>query len=257
MFRKIFWLLITIIFVANICDAQNHNLYDSVVKKDKIVVGTSFDSRPFSYLDKDGQVKGLEVDFAKEIAQRLLGDGSKVEFKDVKPQDRIAAVASGAVDMVISTMTITFNRRWQVDFSVPYFVAGQAICVRRDSKIDSIYDLINKKVIVIIGTTGERDIKRFAPNVFILSYNDNSDAMNAFRNGVADAITTDDALLQGLVMEDNKYKLLPMRLTREPYGIAFKKSRQTKTMRDKVNKIIKEMKSDGTLQTIRDKWIKD
>lgn len=257
MFKKIFLLLIIFIFVANISDAKNRNLYNSVVKKGKIVVGISFDSKPFSYLDKDGQLRGLEVDFAKEIAERLLGDSSMVEFKDVKPQDRIGAVDSGAVDMVISTMTITFNRRRQVDFSVPYFVAGQAICVRRDSKIDSIYDLINKKVIVIIGTTGERDIKRFAPNVFILSYNDNSDAMNAFRNGVADAITTDDALLQGLVAEGGKYRLLPKRLTKERYGIVFKKSRHTKTMREKVNEIIKEMKSDGTLQAIKDKWITD
>lgn len=255
MFKKIFLLFIVLILVANICDAKNHNLYDSVMKKDKIVVGISFESKPFGFLDKDGQVQGFEADFAREIAERLLGDSSKVEFKDVKYQDRIAAVSSGAVDMVISTMTITWNRRWQVDFSIPYFVAGQAICVRKDSKIDSIYDLINKKVIVIIGTTGERDIKRFAPNVYILSYNDNSDAMNAFINGEADAITTDDALLQGLVAADDKYKLLPIRLTKEPYGIAFKKSRQTKTMREKVNEIINEMKSDGTLQALKDKWI--
>lgn len=255
MIKKILWLFIFLICASSVCVAKPHSLYDSVIQKGKIVVGTSFDSKPFSYLDKDGKVKGLEVDFAKEIAERLLGDSSKVEFKDVKPQDRIGAVASGAVDMVISTMTITFNRRMQVDFSIPYFVTGQAICVRRDSKIDSIYDLINKKVIVIIGTTGERDIKRFAPNVFILSYNDNSDAMNAFRNGVADAITTDDALLQGLVAEGGKYSLLPKRLTKERYGIVFKKSRYTKSLRIKVNEIIKEMKSDGTLQAIKDRWI--
>lgn len=257
MFKKIFLLLIIFIFVANICDAKNHNLYKSVVKNGKIVVGISFESKPFGYMDTDGQVKGFEADLAREIAQRLLGDSSKVEFKDVKSQDRIGAVDSGAVDMVISTMTITPSRRRQVDFSIPYFVAGQAICVKKDDKIDSIYDLINKKVIVIIGTTGEKNIKRFAPNVFIQGYNDNSEAIDAFIKGEADAITTDDALLQGLVAADGKYKLLPMRLTREPYGIAFKKSRHTKLLRQKVNEIIQDMKSDGTLQAIKDKWITD
>lgn len=257
MLRKIFWLLITLIFVSNVCHARNHNLYDSIAKKGKMVVGTSFDSKPFSYLDKDGQVKGFEADFAREIAKRLLGDDGKVEFKDVKSQDRISAVASGTVDMVISTMTITSTRKRQVDFSVPYFVAGQAIAVRGDNKIDSIYDLINKRVIVVLGTTGERNIKQFAPNVFILGYNDNSEAMDAFINGEGDAITTDDALLQGLVAQDDKYKLLPKRLTSERYGIAFKKSRHTKLLRQKVNEIIKDMKSDGTLQAIKDKWIRD
>lgn len=257
MIKKILWLFIVLIFVSNICVAKPSSLYDSVMQKGKIVVGTSFDSMPFGYLDKDGQVKGFEVDFAREIADRLLGDSSKVEFKDVKSQDRIGAAASGAVDMVISTLTITSNRKRQIDFSVPYFVAGQAICVRKDGKIDSIYDLINKKVIVVLGTTDEKNIKRFAPNVFILGYNDNSEAMDAFINGEADAITTDDALLEGLVVQDSQYKLLPKRLTKEPYGIAFKKSRYTKSLRIKVNEIIKEMKSDGTLQAIKDRWITD
>lgn len=257
MFRKMLWLFIVLIFASNVCFAKNHNLLDSVIKKNKIVVGTSFDSKPFSYMDTDGKVKGLEADLAREIAQRLLGNGGKVEFKNLESQDRIPAVTSGSVDMVISTMTITFQRKRLVDFSVPYFTAGQAICVRRDNKIDSIYDLINKKVIVVLGTTDERNIKRFAPNVFISGYYDNSEAMDAFINGEGDAITTDDALLQGLVAQSDKYKLLPKRLTREHYGIAFKKSRHTKTLRKKVNEIINDMKQDGTLRAITDKWVKD
>lgn len=257
MFRKIFWFFIIFIFVANVCFAKNHNLLDAIIKKDKIVVGTSFDTKPFSYMDTDGKVKGLEADLIREIADRLLGDDGKVEFKNVESQDRISAVSSGDVDMVISTMTITSARKRQIDFSVPYFVAGQAICVRRDNKIDSIYDLINKKVIVVLGTTAERNIKRFAPNVFILGYNDNSEAMDAFIKGEGDAITTDDALLQGLVAQDGKYKLLPKRLTKEHYGIAFKKSRHTKTLRKKVDEIINDMKKDGTLRAITDKWITD
>lgn len=257
MFRKIFWFFIIFIFVANVCFAKNHNLLDAIIKKDKIVVGTSFDTKPFSYMDTDGKVKGLEADLIREITDRLLGDDGKVEFKNVESQDRISAVSSGDVDMVISTMTITSARKRLVDFSVPYFVAGQAICVRRDNKIDSIYDLINKKVIVVLGTTAERNIKRFAPNVFILGYNDNSEAMDAFIRGEGDAITTDDALLQGLVAQDGKYKLLPKRLTKEHYGIAFKKSRHTKTLRKKVDEIINDMKKDGTLRAITDKWITD
>ena len=257
MFKKTLWLFIIFIFVANVSFAKNHNLLDAIIKKDKIVVGTSYDTKPFSYMDADGKVKGFEADFAREIADRLLGDDGKVEFRDIESQDRISAVSSGDVDMVISTMTITFQRKRIIDFSVPYFTAGQAICVRRDSKIDSIYDLINKKVIVVLGTTDERNIKRFAPNVFIEGYYDNSEAMDAFIKGEGDAITTDDALLRGLVAQGDKYKLLPKRLTKETYGIAFKKSRHTKTLRKKVDEIIKDMKQDGTLRSITDKWIKD
>lgn len=257
MLRKVFLLLILIVFVSSNCSAKSDKigLYKSVTQRDKIIVGISFDSKPFGFKDADGQIKGMEADLAREIAKRLLGSKNKVVFKNVTSQDRIKAAMSGDVDMVISTMTITPERKKLVKFSAPYFIAGQAICVKKDSKIDSIYDLMNKKVIVILGTTGEKNIKRIVPNVLIQGYVNNSDAINAFKSGSGDAITTDDALLQGLVMANTNYTILPKRLTKEPYGIAFKKSMYTNSFVHKINKIIKEMRLDGTLQAIKDKWI--
>jgi len=256
MSKKIFVLLFAIIFVVCGC-AQKSNemdLYESIIKKDKIIVGVSFDSKPFSFKDSDGKIKGIEVDLAKEIARRMLGSENKVVFKSVTPQERIKEAMLGDVDMVISTMTITPQRNKIVSFSEPYFVAGQVICVKKDSKIESVDDLINKRVIVILGTTGEENIKRFAPTALIWGFVDNSEAMNEFKRSSVDAITTDDALLQGLAMENKNYMILPERLTQEPYGIAFKKSRQTKVFEEKLNEIINNIINDGTLNMIKDKW---
>lgn len=257
MLKKILFLFILISFTFVTCAAKNktNNLYDTIVKRDKIIVGISFDSKPFGFKDSDGQIKGFEADLAREIAERLLGSPDKITFKNVSSQERIDLAKSGDVDMVISTMTITPQRKRLVDFSSPYFIAGQAICVKKDSKIDSIYDLMNKKVIVILETTGEKNIKQFLPNALIQGYISNSDAIDAFKNGDGDAITTDDTLLQGLVMDNSDYILLPKRLTKEPYGIAFNKSRRTKSLRNNINKIISEMNQDGTLETIKTKWI--
>lgn len=258
MLRKVFWLsaLILIVFVSSGFTKKNNNtnLYEYIIQKDKIIVGISFDSKPFGFKDSDGQIKGMEADLAREIANRILGSKNKVVFKNVAPQDRINAAMSGDVDMVISTMTITPQRKKHVDFSVPYFVTGQVICVRKDSKISSLDDLINKRVIVILGTTGEKNIKRFAPNALIQGYTDNTEAINAFKKGSDDAITTDDSLLEGLAMGNSNYIILPKRLTKEPYGIAFRKSRQTNSFKHNINEIIKEIKLDGTLETIKDKW---
>ena len=257
MLRKIFWLLLLIIFAQCNCFAKSNkgNLYESIIKRDKIIVGISFDSKPFGFKDSKGQIMGMEADLTREIAERLLGDKSKVVFKNVASQDRENLITSQGVDMVISTMTITSQRKRIIDFSTPYFVAGQVICVKKDGKIDSVEDLINKRVVVILGTTGEKNIKRFARNALIQGYDDNSDAIRAFKNGAGDAITTDDSLLQAFVAENQDYMHLPNRLTQEPYGIAFKKSRHTKSLRNNINKIINEMKLDGTLQNIIDKWI--
>lgn len=254
MLKKILCLSILFVFILNGCTKNKDDLYKSIIKKDNIVVGISFDSKPFGFKDKDGQIKGLEADLAREIADRLLGSKHKIVFKDITTQERINAAKSGNVDMVISTMTITPQRKKLVYFSDPYFVAGQVICVRKDSKIDSLYDLINKRVIVILGTTGEKNIKRFAPNALIQGYSSNSEAINAFKQGYGEAITTDDALLQGLVLENNDYIILPERLTKEPYGIAFRKSKQTKALKKSINNIINDMKQDGTLGNIEEKW---
>lgn len=256
MFKKLFVLLVLIVFALSGCAINNStgDLYNSIRKKGVITVGISFDSRPFGYENSKGRVEGMEADLAREIAYRILGDRNKVIFKNITSEERASAVLSGKVDMVISTMTITPQRKKFLSFSEPYFIAGQAICVKKDGKIDSHNDLLNKRVIVILGTTGERNIKRFAPNALIQGYTDNSEALDAFKNGFGDAITTDDSLLQGFVMGNNDYIILPERLTKEPYGIAFKKCRQTKSLKEKINEIINNIKYDGTLDNIENKW---
>jgi aspartate/glutamate/glutamine transport system substrate-binding protein len=256
MFRQLFLISLVVVFFIGGCAEKNNKvgLYESIIKKDKLIVGVSFDSKPFAFKDSDGQIKGIEVDLAKEITKRMLGSEKKVVFKNVTPQDRMKLAISGDVDIVISTMTITSERNKVVNFSLPYFVAGQVICVRKDSKIETIDDLINKKVIVILGTTGEDNIRRLVPNALIRGYVDNSVALDAFKSSSGDAIITDDSLLQGLAMDNSNYMILPGRLTKEPYGIAFTKSNQSNSFKKNLNKIIEEIQYDGTLDMIKDKW---
>ena len=257
MFKKSFWLLlILIIFVLSGCFQKNRptDLYESILKNNKMIVGISFESKPFGFKDNDGKIKGFEVDLAREIAQRILGDKNNVEFKNINSQDRTKAADSGSVDMIISTMTITNERKKLVKFSVPYFIAGQAICVKKDSKIDSYEDLNNKKVVVILGTTGEKNIEQFVPNALIQGYENHTDALDAFKNDSYDAITTDDSLLQGFIIDNSDYIILPERLTKEPYGIAFKKSKHSNSLKKIIDEILNEIKYDGTLDNIKEKW---
>ncbi len=255
MLKKILYILITtVIFSGCINQDKKVDQLNTILQKDKIIVGTSFDSKPFSFKDNDGKIKGVEPDLAREISKRILGSSTKVEFKHVAPRERIKAVSTGNVDMIISAMTITPKRKNYVLFSKPYFIAGQAICVKKNSNIDSYHDLNNKNIVVVLGTTGESNIRNLAPNALIQGYVNNSDAFSAFKNPNNDAISTDDSILYRLIMENHNYKLLPQRLSREPYGIAFKKSREAKTFKKKVNKILNEMQLDGTLENIKDRW---
>ncbi len=256
MFKKICLLFILLVVITSGCNKNESksDLYSSILKKGHLTVGISYDAKPFSFKDSDGKIKGVDADIAREIARRILGSEQKVVFTHIAPQNRSKAVSNGDVDMVISSMTITPDRKKIVEFSDPYFVAGQAICVKKDSNIDSYDDLNNKNVVVVLGTTGETNLRDFAPNAIIQGYVDNADAFNAFRKGGYDAVTTDDSLLLGFVMDNQDYKILPGRLTTEPYGIALKKSKDTMTFKKALNDIISKIKFDGTLQTIKDKW---
>lgn len=256
MYKKILVILLLGMLILSGCSEKNHkiDLYESIIQKDKMIVGMSFNAKPFGFQDKDGKITGLEADLAKEIAKRLLGSKDKVVFRNITPQDRIKAALSGDVDMIISTMTITRERKKLVTFSEPYFVAGQVICVKKGSKIDSFYDLMNKKIIVIISSTSEKNIKHLAPNALIQGYSDHAQAFDAFKNAFGDAMTTDDALLQGFVLENKGYIILPEKLTKEPYGIAFKKSKQTQILKKNIDEILEDIKHDGTLDNIKEKW---
>lgn len=255
MLKKSWLLLIFVVLILSGCSKKEdkNDLYQSIMKKGNLTVAISFDSKPFGFKDSNGQIKGIEADLAREIARRMFGSDKKVIFVNVSPRERIQSITSGKADMVMSTMTITPEREKIVNFSDPYFIAGQAICVKKTSDIDSYQDLNNKNVVVILGTTGEANIRNLEPNAIIQGYINNADAFNAFENPGVDAIITDDSLLFGLIIKNDNYKLLPERLSKEPYGIAFKKS-NTSSFKKQINKILNDLKKDGTLETIKENW---
>ena len=233
---------------------NNDDLLSSILKKDKITIGISLDAKPFGYIDEDGKIQGFEADLARLIAKEFLGSEEKIEFVDVPTQERINAVKSGKVDLLLATMTITPERKKQISFSEPYFTAGQVICVRTDSKIESIYDLINKKIIVEIGTKGEANIKEFVQSAYIQAFLRTSEAIKAFKEGYGDAITNDDSLLLAIIADsEGEYRFLPEKLTEEPYGIAFQKSKNSKSLKTNLDTIINEIYYNGELRTIKEK----
>lgn len=245
-----------VVFFASGCTApeQTPDVYKSIQNRGKLIVGVQYDAKPFGFIDTDGSIKGVDVDIAKELAKRILGDENKVEFKQVAPSTRIQAITAGNVDIVIATMSITPQRRIIVDFSDPYFIAGQAIVVPTDSNITTLNDLNNKNVVVVLGTTGEKNLRYFVPSAIVQGYKNYGEAFNAFKEGQGDALTTDDSLLMGFIMDNKGYKILPKRLTQEPYGIAFKNTEDAASLKVNINRILADMKSDGTLSRIKKKW---
>lgn len=250
-------LIVGIIAVGCGKKQQPMDLYDNIQQRGKIVVGIQENLAPFSYKNSDGQYQGFEVDIAKQIAKALLRDENAVEFIPVETANRISILNSGRADMIIATMTITKNRQNILDFTEPYYFAGQTVMVHRNTSIKSFSDLNGKRVGVAFGSTALDGIKTVAPGAIINGFRNEKGALLALKANEIDAYADDDTVLLGYTMNDVSVKMLQQRYTQEPYGIAFRKGEESKRVLETANNVITIMKNNGTLNQLKAKWIKN
>lgn len=164
-------------------------------------------------------------------------------------------VQNGQIDAIIATMTITEDRKKEVDFSDVYFEAGQALLVKKGSPIKSISDINDDtKVLAVKGSTSTQNIRKEAPNAKVSEFETYAEAFTALKAGQGDTLTTDNSILYGMADEDPNYQVVGKPFTDEPYGIAVKKG--NKELLDQINATITELKDSGKYDEIYKKWIK-
>ncbi|UED73944.1 transporter substrate-binding domain-containing protein [Brevibacillus sp. DP1.3A] len=226
-----------------------------IKERDKFVVGVKYDLNLFGLKDPaTGNVDGFDIDIAKAIAKKVLGDENKIELKEVTSKTRIPMLKNGEIDAIIATMTITEDRKKEVDFSDVYFLAGQSFLVKKDTSINGLKDMQKgMKIVTAKGSTSAKNIRASAPDVEVLEFENYAEAFTALKAGQGDALTTDNALLYGMAKQDPNYRVTEETFTEEPYGIAISKgdAEFVKT----VNDVLKEMKENGEYDKIYEKWI--
>ena len=253
-------ILLSLIFVLGACGAKSlseTNVLQKIEDNDKMVWGVKYDTRLFGLMNiEKREVEGFDIDIAKEITKRLLGSEDKAEFVEVTSKTRIPLLKNGNIDAIIATMTISDERKKQVDFSDVYFDAGQSLLVPKNSSIKSVDDLTKGKIVLAVkGSTSAINVKKKAPEAKVLELENYAEAFTALQSGQGDAMTTDNSILLGMASENPNYVLVGGNFTDEPYGIAFNKG-QTDLV-NKVNSILSDMQKDGTYKQIYKKWIKD
>lgn len=238
-------------------EASGSPTLDAIKKRDKLVVGVKYDTRLFGLKDPaSGNVEGFDIDIAKALAKKILGDENKIELKEVTSKTRIPMLKNGDIDAIVATMTITEERKEQVEFSDVYFNAGQSLLVKKGSPITGLQDVKKGvKVLAVKGSTSVDNIKEKAPEATVLQFETYLDAFNALKAGQGDVLTTDNAILMGLSSQDSNYVLVGDTFTDEPYGIAVVKGDTgfAKT----INDTLAEMKQDGSYAAIYKKWFNE
>lgn len=256
MIKRIIFLLLLVCIFCTSCKKQSQ-IYDTlsiIENRGKIIVGIKDDIEPFGFYDKQNKIVGYEIDIAKNIAKSILGSEEKLELVPVTNSNRLLKLSNNQVDILISTLSITPQRQTLIEFSTPYHIAGQAIMVKQSNKYSTLRDFKGKKLIVVFGSTSERNLRENAPDVEVLGYKTYTEAYSALKEGKADGIIADDSILYGFATKDNTLKILPKRYTQEPYAVGLRKESESKRLLEKINLIITNLNDSGELKNLKNKW---
>ncbi|MBY8886516.1 glutamate ABC transporter substrate-binding protein [Streptomyces sp. PTM05] len=189
-----------------------------------LVVGVDQDSYLWGYRDPNtNQLAGFDIDLVKAIARDILGPDPRIVYRTVPTDQRIPAVRSHEVDMVVRTMSITCDRIQQVAFSTAYFEAGQQLLVPRTGTTVTGFDdsLRGKRVCTASGSTGEALLDAEPHGARIVLVANQIDCLVRLQLGQVDAVLTDNALAAGQAAQDPAVHLIGQPLTHEPYGVAM------------------------------------
>jgi polar amino acid transport system substrate-binding protein len=199
----------------------------------------------------DQRLEGFEIDLLRQISQALFGRPDRIHFHALTTAERRSAVQDRAVDIVADAYTINCYRATQVDFSSVYLDAAARVLVPSGSSVRSLADLRGKRVCATRTSTSLALLARFS--VIPDAVDQRTDCLVALQRGEVDAITSDDAILEGFQAQDPYTRLIGSAIEPEPYGMAISK-RHPDLVRF-VNGVLAKMRADGTWKRLYRKWL--
>jgi polar amino acid transport system substrate-binding protein len=221
-------------------------------------IGTSATREPFIFVDRDGRVTGYDGELSRRIAAKLH---RPIEFSNMKFMALIPALQSGKIDMIVSGMTATNERKQFVDFTQSYFENKQIMLVAKapipshasSLKMASTADISNKKIGVVLGYVHDTYAARTYPNAKILQYHNEADLALGVKTGKVDAALLGDVPVQELVSDDPALGILGESLFSLSIGVGFNKS--SDDLRQNFNRFLKTIKQNGVYAGMVDRWI--
>ena len=221
----------------------------STVEPGKLIMSTNAAFPPYEMTTDSGEFEGIDVETAQAIADKL---GLELQIDDMDFDAALLAVQQGKSDMVMAGVTVTDERKAVMDFSDSYATGIQSIIVPEGSDIASPDDLAGKKIGTQRGTTGYIYCSDDFGDENVVAYDDGLTAVQALNNGQVDAVVIDNAPAQEFVAANPGLKILDTSYAEEDYAIGVAKN---SPLEDAVNSALEELKADGTLQAIVDKYI--
>lgn len=231
------------------CSSNNSDSKDDKT----LVIGVDDSFAPMGFRDKDNNIVGFDIDYAKAAAKKM---GYKVKIQPIDWKTKESELSSGRIDLIWNGYTITDERKKKVDFTKPYLKNAQVVVTLADSKVSKLNDL-NGKVVGLQAQSSAADalnanpIKSKLKNVS--EYSDNVMALNDLKNGRTDAVVIDEVVIDYYMSkEKGTFKILDESLAPEEYGVGVKKGNDE--LLNKLQKALDKMNEDGTAAEISKKW---
>jgi glutamate transport system substrate-binding protein len=220
--------------------------------KGEITIGVKYDVPPFGFLNpQSNQVEGFDVDLGRAIAEEL---GVEANFIEAISDNRIPFLEDGTADLILSTMTITRDRDTEIDFSEPYYIARGRVLVPKGSDIRSVDDLgAGDSVCTALGSTYADTLETEAPEADLRLVDEYSACLELLQNGAVDAVSTDDVILTGMIIQDDSLELVGDPFTFEPYGAGIADG--DKEFKAFVDEVVAAYKEDGRWAQSYQEWV--
>lgn len=248
--KGILLLLLTFLFIGCNSEKAQEDTKSKVLK-----VGMELAYPPFEMSDKEGNPTGVSVDFAKMLARSM---NKELIIENIAWDGLIPSLKTGKIDIIISSMTITDERKKSIDFSIPYAKSALAILANKNSNINSIDDLKEKTIAVKKGSTGHIYAKENLSNANILVFDKESSCVLEVVQGKADGFLYDQLTIYRNYQnhKDTTVALLkPFQKDFEYWGVALRKDNTE--LKNQIDQFITKAKEDGTFDDFAYKYLKE
>jgi len=222
-------------------------------KRDVLVIGMDATYPPFEFVDEKGQISGVSVEIGREIGKTA---GKEVEFRNINFDGLITALRTGSIDLVISSMTASDERRKSIDFSEPYVKTGLAILAAKDAPVQSVADLQTpgRKVVVRLGTSGESWARQNLPKAEIKALDLDTACVLEVVNGNVDAWVYDQlSIMNYHAKHTEKTRAILAPLRKESWAVGLQQGDAAR--KALVNETLARMRKDGSFAKLAEQFM--
>lgn len=218
-----------------------------------LVIGLEAAYRPFEYVDSGGQVTGVSVAIGREIGKTM---GRQVRFENMQFDGLITALNSGSIDLIISSLSATDERRKSIDFSDPYVKTGLSVLVSAKSSVQKAGDLgaPGRRVAVRVSTTGDTWCRANLPQARLIALDTDAACVLEVINGTAEAWVYDQVSVMNYHAqhpEQTRALLAPLRVEQWAVGLRH----GSEELKAQVNETLARMRADGSFQRLADEFL--